>query len=342
MISNSNPIDTDIAFYIELLKKTTFLLNNNNITPEYRVEYNEIKQYINDRMTMLVDDAFLKLNERFTRMRNIDYWKTFIERDPITRGGASDSPSIETTVYSHYAVYLLNKAANEPTKANVNLLLSTIDKYTSKTLLKMQTPSVSQLRRLNYAEYIKIDPRMKDPLYSTIFSMYTDPKMNDFDDGPIKRSRTQKTKSLSKTVSPKVQSAPAILQQPRQIVSVSATKSTLAVKEASLKKQSSKTLTPKVQSAPAVLQEQSMRTSTKKSPKAQSAPAALVLQQPQPSRRESANVSVSVRSSSKKSTSPVKESNIGSNASVDSLFGPGSESPTGPLDTKHTRNSKKK
>lgn len=299
-ISRQNPLDTDNAFYIELLEETTFLLNINNITsPEYPVKYNEIKRYINDRMTMLVDDVFLKQNDTFTRMRNIDYWKTFIAKSPI-RGGASDNPSIDTTVYSHYAVYLLNKAANEPTKANVNLLLSTIYKYTSKSLLKMQFPPVSQLRRLNYEEYIKIDPRMNNPLYSTIFSMYTDPKLKSFDDGPIKRSRTstrsysQKRKTTSlKTLSPKAQSAPAALEQPQTHPSVS----------------------------------------------------------------ESANVSVSesvsanVRSSSKKSirsSSAVNKSNNTSSAnsaSVDSLFGPGSESPTTtllPLPTERTRNTKKK
>ncbi|NDB85908.1 MAG: hypothetical protein EB127_24895, partial [Alphaproteobacteria bacterium] len=106
-ISRQNPLDTDNAFYIELLAETTFLLNINNITsPEYPVKYNEIKRYINDRMTILVDDVFLKQNDAFTRMRNIDYWKTFIAKSPI-RGGASDNPSIDTTVYSHYAVYLL-------------------------------------------------------------------------------------------------------------------------------------------------------------------------------------------------------------------------------------------
>ena len=306
-ISSKTPLDIENAFYIELLAETTFLLDINNIiSREYPVQqYNKIKRYINDRMTMLVDDVFLKQNDAFTRMRNIDYWKTFIAKSPI-RGGASDNPSIDTTVYSHYAVYLLNKAANDPTKANVNLLLSTIYKYTSKSLLKMQFPPVSQLRRLNYEEYIKIDPRMNNPLYSTIFSMYTDPKMNDFDDGPIKRSRTsarsysQKRKTTSlKTLSPKAHSAPAALEQPQTHPSVS--------KSVSVSKSANVSV--------------------------------------------SESVSANVRSSSKKSirsTSAVNKSNNTSNAnsaSVDSLFGPGSNSPTTtllPLDTKGTRNTKKK
>jgi hypothetical protein len=309
---------TDEGMYIELLDEATYCsIDGNQQNADYVERRNALIQKIYDSLESIVDNDLLTNNPNFRRLADTFHWRT----RPAQRGGRKQSGSspqvkedttvINTTSYSLYAIYLLNNASQDPSNENITKFYDTLYNFSRSTSINMKDtfPSIEYLRKANDKRY--------------------------------------KVSSILNAQSPKVQSAPAILKQPQPSDSVSvrssATKSTLAVKEASLKKQSLKTLTPKVQSAPAVLQEQSMRTSTKKSPKAQSAPAALVLQQPQPSRRESANVSV--RSSSKKSTSPVKEANIGSNASVETLFGPESDSPTTtllPLDTKRTRSSKKK
>lgn len=311
---------TDEGMYIELLNEATYCsVDGNQQNADYVERWNAVIRKIYDSLESIVDNDLLTNNPNFTRLADTFHWRT----RPAQRGGRKQSGSspqvkedttvINTTAYSLYAIYLLNNASQDPSNENITKFYDTLYNFTRPTSINMKDtfPSIEYLRKANDKRY--------------------------------------KVSSIRKAQSPKAQSAPAVLRQPK--------KSTLAVKEASLKKQSLKTLSPKAQSAPAVLQEQSMRTSMKKSPKVQSAPAALEQQQPHPSvsvsESVSANVSESanVRSSSKKSirsSSAVNKSNNGSNAnsaSVDSLFGPGSESPTTtllPLPTERTRNTKKK